>query len=350
MQKILKEKNLDSMLFLDKSNVRYLTKFSGSFGIVLILKNSKYFLTDSRYILQAEKEVGKEFIIIECNKNFAKTIYDILIKSKIENLGIESTVDLDFYFNLKNIMLNIEIKVMKNFLKDLRVIKNSIEIELIGKAASIIDEAFLETLNIIKKGITEKEIAAYLEYKMKLLGSGDTSFQTIVASGYRSALAHGIASSKKIKGEEFILFDIGVFYNGYTADMSRTVYFGDNPSEKHINMYNAVLDTQNKVINNIKIGTKISELDKISHENLNKFGYKNHYTHGLGHGIGLDIHEPPFINTQNNDIIMENMVFTVEPAIYEEGFGGVRIEDDIFVTKTGAEILNKSEKKLLILS
>ena len=197
--------------------------------------------------------------------------------------------------------------------------------------------------------MSEKEIAGYMEYIQRKLGAEDRSFETILASGVRSAMPHGVASDKKIQKEEFITMDFGAYYNGYVSDMTRTVYYGNNITEKHKEIYNLVLEAQILGINTIKEGVMSDEVDKVVRNFLTEKGYGKEFGHGLGHGIGLEIHELPYLSSVTQIELKENMVVTSEPGLYFDGWGGVRIEDDVVVKKDGREVLNKSNKELIII-
>lgn len=229
------------------------------------------------------------------------------------------------------------------------MIKSDEEIGFIKKAIEISDVAFSEALKIIKEGVSEKEIAGYMEYIQRKLGAEDRSFETILASGVRSAMPHGVASDKKIQKEEFITMDFGAYYNGYVSDMTRTVYYGNNITEKHKEIYNLVLEAQILGVNSIKEGVMSDEVDKIVRNFLTEKGYGKEFGHGLGHGIGLEIHELPYLSSVTQIELKENMVVTSEPGLYFDGWGGVRIEDDVVVKKDGREVLNKSNKELIII-
>ena len=184
---------------------------------------------------------------------------------------------------------------------------------------------------------------------MKINGAEDKSFDTIVASGYRSAWPHGVASNKKIERNEFIKLDFGCYYNGYVSDITRTVFYGDKITEKHIEIYEIVREAQILGLNSVRAGVTGKDVDTVVREFIKSKGYGECFGHGLGHGIGVEIHEMPTLSQAGIITLEENMLVTVEPGIYIEGFGGVRIEDDVVVKKNGCEILTKSSKSLIIL-
>ena len=349
-KKVMEDLELDGILLTDLYNIRYFTGFTGTTGIGLISKKGNFFFSDFRYKEQGKLEVEKEdFEFVEVSRGALNKIGEYVEKLGIRKLGIEDKqVTVSYYKELKN-TFQAELIGVENKLQLIRMIKTNKEIEIIKRAIEISDYSFQETIKVIKKGMTEKEIAAHIEYMQRKMGADDTSFATIVASGVRSAMPHGVASDKKIEEDEFITIDFGCYYDGYVSDMTRTIYFGNNISDKHKEIYNTVLNAQLMGVNNIKSGMLTSEIDKIVRDYITEKGYGDKFGHGLGHGIGLEIHEAPALSPVTNTVLEENMVVTVEPGIYVEGFGGVRIEDDVVITKSGCEILNKTSKELKII-
>lgn len=352
LRELMEEKNLDGILITDLVNLRYFTGFTGTTGIALATKKGKYFFVDFRYVAQANEEVipnGFEVVVIE--RPAENKISEILKDENIVKLGIEDrNITLSAYNGYVEKFKNVEfISLGDNFTR-IRMVKTETEIENIKKAADIADKAFAKILPLIKEGAVENDIKTELEYEMKKLGAEGPSFDTIIASNYRSAMPHGVASEKKIGRDGFVKFDFGCFYKGYASDMTRTVYFGDEPSEKHLDIYNTVLEAQLKAIDAVKVGVSTRELDKIARDHITSKGYGENFGHGLGHGVGLEIHELPNVSGKSEDFILEeNMVITIEPGVYIDGFGGVRIEDDVVVKKGGYEILNNTTKELIVI-
>ena len=229
---------------------------------------------------------------------------------------------------------------------DIRMIKDKKELDLLLKAASIADEAFIHLLEDIKPGCTERSLAGRLEYYMRALGSEKTSFDTIVASGVRSALPHGMASDKVIEVGDFITFDFGAVYKGYHSDMTRTLVVGlANSWQQEI--YTIVEEAQRKGLKAAEAGMTGRELDAIVRDSITACGYGDYYVHGTGHGVGLEIHEMPMINKRGATVLQTGMIFTIEPGIYIPGKGGVRIEDTVVLTEDGARALNGVKKQLI---
>lgn len=351
LKKFLTENNLDAILISDKYSLKYFTGFTGTTGIALALKEKKFFFTDFRYIEQAETEVKSNgFEIVKVDRNGVDKVAEYIKNANCKTLGLEDkTLTVGIYNSYKEKLEELEFKTLGEKLVKLRMVKTESELELMRKAADIADKAFAEILPMIKEGVSEKELADELEYKMKKLGAEGASFTTIVASNYRSAMPHGVASEKKIDKNGFVKFDFGAYYKGYASDMTRTVFYGENISEKHLDIYSTVLEAQKRAVAAVKAGISAKSVDKVARDYITEKGYGENFGHGTGHGLGIEVHEYPFVNTKDETILEDGMVVTIEPGIYIEGFGGVRIEDDVVVRESGCEILNKTSKELIIL-
>ena len=350
LTKLLDELNLDAIFITDLYNLRYFAGFTGTTGVGLATRKGNFFYSDFRYKSQAETQVTKMgFEFVEVSRGSLKFVGEHAEKLGLKKIGFEDhNVTFSSYQTLKEVF-KAELVPIGDKITYVRMIKSDEEIGFIKKAIEISDVAFSEALKIIKEGVSEKEIAGYMEYIQRKLGAEDRSFETILASGVRSAMPHGVASDKKIQKEEFITMDFGAYYNGYVSDMTRTVYYGNNITEKHKEIYNLVLEAQILGINTIKEGIMSDDVDKVVRNFLTEKGYGKEFGHGLGHGIGLEIHELPYLSSVTHIELKENMVVTSEPGLYFDGWGGVRIEDDVVVKKDGREVLNKSNKELIII-
>lgn len=340
-KKLMENKGMESILVTNMLNVKYLTGFTGTAGLALLVGDEKYFITDFRYVEQGKKEVEKNGFQLICeNVSPLKKVGEILEEKNIKKLGIENqSVTLD---QLNSFMINFPsvefINLDDSFLQE-REIKSSEEIEIIEKSIEIAEKALEKVLPKIKIGMKEVDVVAELEYEMKKQGASKASFDIIVASNERSALPHGVASEKLIE-EGFLTIDYGCFYKGYASDITRTFYVGKNPSEKHKEIYNIVKEANKRAILNVKPGITIHELDEIARGYIKEKGYGEYFGHGLGHGLGLQIHEYPFVSYKaKNKELKDGMIITIEPGIYVPNFGGVRIEDDILVTRDGYRVL-----------
>lgn len=347
LRKKINSENLDGMIVNHLDYIRYLTGFTGTAGLLLIVNNNVVFLTDSRYTIQAGKQVkGAKVETVPSEPISSLNGYKWLHKKNLR-LGIDSQhLTIAQRNRLEEKIPDALLTSADSLLDDLGWVKDSSELSHIKKAVKIADVAFERILQIVKPGIREREIAAELEYQMAMLGSEKPAFESIVASGYRSALPHGIASDKKIKSGDFITFDFGATVNGYVSDMTRTVVVGKaNAKQKKI--YNIVLKSQMAGIRKVKAGVGCRKVDSACRDIIKKAGYGKNFGHGTGHGIGFYIHTGPRISPRSNDKLAVNQVVTIEPGIYITGWGGVRIEDDVLVTKRGGTVLNKSPKNLL---
>ncbi len=340
------EKNLEGVIAYSKENRRYLSGFTGSTGFVLIGRNSTDFITDFRYKEQASIQC-KGFNIVIQSGNLMEKIAESVRAAGIKRLGIEEDfMTVAFYEELKKASAGLEMLPAASVFSKLRVKKDSGEIECIRKAAEIADKAFEHMLTFIKPGMRETEVSLELEHFMKKNGASGTSFDSIVASGVRSSLPHGIASEKTIENGEFLTLDFGCVYNGYCSDMTRTVFIG-KATEKHRKIYDIVLKAQMEALKGIRPGVTGKAVDRIARDIISAEGYGEYFGHGLGHGVGLAVHEDPRLSMQGEGVLEAGMIVTDEPGIYIPDFGGVRIEDLVLVTENGAETLSKSKKELI---
>jgi len=340
---VLNEKKVDGIFVSDMYNMRYISGFTSEDAKIFITKNKKFLFTDFRYYIQAEKQT-KGYEIID-NKDMYKTI----LLQNCKTIGFENkSISYDVFDNLKKELSSSDITFVNldESLDELRKIKSEYELECIKKAESIGDIAFSKVLDYIKPGLTEKEIAAYIEYTMKLNGAEKTSFDTIVASGVNSSMPHAVVSDKKIEKGDFVTMDFGCMYEGYCSDMTRTIVVG-KASDKQIDVYNTVLKAQVTALDNLKAGVDGKAIDKIARDIIDNAGYKGMFGHSLGHSVGLYIHESPVMSPLKSDILNEGHTITVEPGIYIKDFGGVRIEDLVAITKDGYVNFTNSEKKLI---
>ncbi|MEG0073421.1 MAG: Xaa-Pro peptidase family protein [Clostridia bacterium] len=329
-------KNIDGYIILNPLNVAYYinTKLEGT---LLINKSEAVFLTDSRYIEEAKKTVSIKCIDVVIDK----TYLDFFKTSKAVGFE-ESFVTIKGYEDiLKEYKINKLVKA-NNIIEQARILKEPYEIDCIKRACSVTDSCYSFLKKYIKQGVTEKEIEAEIQ-KFFMLNADTVAFESIVASGKNSSMPHALVTTRKIENIDYITIDFGAKINGYCADMTRTIAPLNVPLE-YIDIYNKVLKIQIECIAKIKPGVSVKELSDFANNQMKKLGYK--MPHALGHGVGLNIHERPYISSMSKDILQENMCITVEPGIYIENKFGVRIEDTVLVTKNGCEVLTKSEKNI----
>lgn len=343
---LLKKNKIDCLLVTETSHVRYLTGFSGSNGMVLLAPPKSYFFTDFRYKVQAQKEVKNSAIVVT-DQALTSELPKIQRLSKKIRVGVEAEfVTIKLQNKLKDLLPNVIFKPTENLIESLSITKDSDEIKKIKKAIKISEKAFEETLELLKPGVREKDIALELDYKMRSYGGDSSAFDIIVASGQRSSMPHGVASDKKIRKGDLITIDFGCFYQGYASDITRTVILG-KATEKQKKIYNVVLRAQIAACKAVKAGLACSRLDGVARDIIMEAGYGDYFGHGLGHGIGLIVHDGPRLNSRSTEHLKENMVITIEPGIYIPNWGGVRIEDDVVVAPTSGQILSKLPKELL---
>lgn len=343
----MKNNNLDGVFILKDENCNYFSGFTGRESYLLITQSKNYLITDSRYIEQAENE-AKNYDVIQYKGNFSEFLKKFLCETEIKRLGFE-----DEYLTYKEYSAYSQNSICKfvpvsSEIEYIRIIKDDSEIESIKKAAKIADQAFTYIQKFIKAGVTEKDVALEMEYFMKKNGASGLSFDTIVASGARSSLPHGVPTDKKIENGDFVTIDFGCIYNGYCSDMTRTLVIGKcTPKMKEI--YDTVLNAQRKALESVREGISCHSLDKIARDYISSKGYGQYFGHGLGHGVGKMIHEDPRVSINCREILKDGMIITDEPGIYIKNYGGVRIEDLLLVKKDGCIVLSESEKEMIIL-
>lgn len=344
----MKKERIDSFLVTSPYNLRYLTNFTGTTGLAVITLERAFFVTDFRYTEQAAVQ-AKGYEIVKNNGPIFEEVAKICQQEELTALAFEENfVSFAEYANLEELIEETPLIPISGMIETLREIKDQSELTLIKKACQIADQGFNYILNQIKPGMTEIDVANQLDFYMRSLGATSVSFDTIVASGVRSAMPHGVASQKVIEKGDLITLDFGCYYEGYVSDMTRTFALGD-PGAKLKEIHQIVLEAQLKVIEAAKPGMSGIELDAVARDYIASFGYGDAFGHSTGHGIGLEIHEGPNVSFKAPKLFVAGNIITDEPGIYLPGIGGVRIEDDLLITATGNEVLTHSPKELIIL-
>lgn len=337
IQKALKETDIEALLIMNPYNLRYATNFTGTTGLAVVTQEKGYFVTDFRYTEQAASQAD-DYEIVKNTESIYKEVGKIVEQDNINSLAIEfSTITLSTFALIEE-LVDAEFEDGTGLVEALREVKEPDEIEQIRKAISITEAAYEHILGWVKPGQTEIEVANELDFFMRSKGASGISFDTIVASGVRSAMPHGVASDKKLANNEMVTIDFGCYYNGYVSDMTRTFAIGD-PGEELVNVYKIVQEAHKRV--HAAAGPNISgkDLDAVARDYITENGYGDAFGHTTGHGIGLEIHEEPSVAKRNEDLFVANNVITNEPGIYLPGKGGVRIEDDILITENGSSNL-----------
>ncbi len=339
---------VDALLITSAHNLRYFSGFTGGEGAFLIGRNFNCLFVDGRYTIAAKVETTGVDVREFKAGMFYKMIGSVLQEHSVSTLGFEDeNLNVRQYNLYKEKLPNIKFIGLSQELNHLRMIKNQEELDCIRKAEHIGDMTFEKVLPMIKKGVSECDIAAEIEYQMRLQGAAGPSFETIVVSGVKSGMPHGKPNDKKLEAGDFVVMDFGCIIGGYCSDMTRTVAV-EKVSDEQKTIYNTVLKAQLAGLDVIKSGIKGSDADKAARQIIEEAGYAKNFTHSLGHGVGLLIHELPNLSPLSDIILRENMVVTCEPGIYIEGLGGVRIEDTVIVKNGGIENLTKSPKELII--
>lgn len=349
-----------SFLFVtNTTNVRYLCGFSGSNGSILLGTDDAHFFSDGRYETQAGEQVeGAEIFIYATPDEFqdalrkslgtdrAKVAFEAshvsVLRSPQSGDGRPSVEELEGYFESH------ELVPSKGWVEEIRRVKDDGEIRLIKAAAELADAGFAHIVERVKVGKTERELALELEFFMRKSGADGVSFELIVAAGERSALPHARPTDKSVEKGRYLLFDLGCKVDGYCSDLTRTVIVG-SADERHREIYDLVLKAEEASLAAVRSGVTGLDLDQIARDIITDGGYRDAFSHGLGHGVGLDVHEDPRLSRISKDTLQAGNVVTVEPGVYLAGWGGVRIEDLVYVQAQGSEVLSAAPKELLVL-
>jgi Xaa-Pro aminopeptidase len=339
--------DVDALLVTNLTNVRYLTGFSGTNGQVLVSATTALFFTDPRYEARAADLVrGAEVVIYD--ERLSDLLPDALIRNDVKRLGLEgSSVTLAERDRLAAHLGDIELLPVADVVEDLRRVKEPEEIDLIRQACAVTDDAFTWILDRLVPGAMEREIALDLEVRMRLSGADEVSFPPIVGSGPLSAHIHHSPSDRPLAKGELVLLDFGARVNGYCSDLTRTVALG-TPGDEEMAIYLTVLEAQRAALSEIRPAAETAYVDHVARRVIDEAGHGDHFGHGLGHGVGLDIHEAPTLKKVSGETLDAGNVVTVEPGVYLPGRGGVRIEDCVQVTPDGISVLTQAPKEELI--
>lgn len=340
-KKAFEEQGFDGFLVTNEANILYLSGFTGASAILLSSSGENQMYVYSVNYEQAKAEtINFQINLVKPNENIMSKIAEQVKAFKISKLAFDS-LRIESYISLAKILKeNTKLKMRSNLLWELRRIKDSTEIMLMRRAAELTLKGMEAASEFIKPGVREFEVAAEIEYAMRRNGSWGTAFETIVASGPRSAFPHGGCSEREIREGEFVVVDIGATYKHYRSDMTRTFVAGE-PSERQRRLYQIVKEAQEKALSYIKTGVEAKMPDTAARAIINSAGYGEFFVHGLGHGVGLEIHEPPTLSPNSKDKLLSGNIVTVEPGIYLAGYGGIRIEDVVLVEEEQCEKLTE---------
>jgi len=341
LQRSFEKNKLDGFLVAGETNIMYFTGFLGAYRL-LVPGSGEGVL----YVYSVNYDAAKQAVkncsveLLQRGEDVDKRLTHTARKFKLKSIGFDS-LEFSVYGKVKKALKGIKLTDANQLVWDLRKVKDASEIACIKKSAQFVDVAAKTLAEVVKPGMREYEVAAEVEYAMRKLGSEGTAFSTIVASGPRSALSHGGCTSKKIKKGELIQFDVGARYRNYVADLTRTFLIG-KPTPKQSKIYDIVKEAQERAFKKIREGVKAKQVDLAARAFMKKRGFGENFPHGLGHGVGLAVHEPPALNNVSRDVLKSGNVVTDEPGIYILGYGGARIEDTVLVKKDGAERLTKA--------
>jgi Xaa-Pro aminopeptidase len=339
----LARRRLDLFLVSNLVNIRYLTGFTGSNALLLLFPKAAVLYTDGRYRIQAAEET-------ECK---VKVVQGSLIPRVAKSLprgrlGFEAAhLTFDAYRTLKeHLPSKVAAMPVEGLVEEHRMVKSEAEVESMRRSAALAGKAFAQTLRHVYPGVRELDLAAELDYRMRRLGAESPAFETIVASGARSALPHASPTAKALGNGELLLIDMGAFLEGYASDMTRTVFLGA-AGPKVRRLYGAVLEAQQAALEAVRDGTTTRSVDRAARQVLRRAGLERAFVHSTGHGLGLEIHESPRVARKTEARLKAGMAITIEPGVYLQGFGGIRIEDTVVVTRDGCEILTPTSKELI---
>ena len=348
LRKVLDERGLDGMLITNLTNVRYISGFTGSAASCLITPEGQYFITDGRYIEQSKAQVKGFERFIDMNSHLSQ-IKDNNLNPNGFKLAFEGDhMSYALYENMISLFPNTKWENSSMILENLASVKDDHELECIRTAVEVTDKVYEEILHMLRPGFTEKQVANTMVSKYREYAEGE-AYSPIVATGPNGALPHAIPTDREFENGDFIVIDAAAKYGGYHADMTRTPVIGE-ATEKHKEVYSIVKEAQQRGCDIAKAGVPCKEVDAATREYISEMGYGEYYTHGTGHGLGLEIHTSPRFSPQSEQVLEVNNVMTIEPGIYLAGWGGVRIEDDVIIGKDNCEILNQTTKDLVVLN
>lgn len=343
----LQPTRVDGFLTTALPNVKYLSGFTGSNGALLLTRDRALLFTDPRYQTQAPAESDCEVKVAK--GPLAKEAHKWFKRLKLKSVGFEQNrISYEDYSELREGIKGIRFKAIAGIVESLRMLKSPAEIATIRASVQLNSVALEQALRHFKASMTEVDMAAEIEYRMRRLGAEGPAFETIVASGERSALPHAHPIDRPIRRDQLLLVDMGAAVAGYASDMTRTYAVGKLDAKMR-RMYRAVLESQLAAIDVVKPGVSCATVDRTAREVLRRYGLDKLFIHSTGHGLGLEIHEGPRVGRKEGTKLEAGMTITIEPGVYAEGLGGIRIEDTVVVSAQGSEVLTPTGKELVVL-
>ena len=344
----LGEHKINAFLVTSLANVRYLSGYAGSNGLMLLTPSETHFFTDPRYGIEVQGEVTCK---VHVSKGPLMVAAAAIVKRKqLKKIGFESAwLRYEDYAKLKEeLPLGSSLHPVGRLVEEQRMVKSPAEIDKVRKSVNVNSEAYARTMKRVRPGAREQDIAAELEYQMRILGAEKPAFETIVAAGARSALPHAHPTDHRLAENELLLIDMGTTLDGYASDMTRMAHLGA-PSKRIRDMYRAVLEAQLAALSAVRPGVAASRVDNAAREALKRHNLNREFVHSTGHGLGLEIHEMPRVGRKDKTRLQAGMTITIEPGVYVEGLGGIRIEDTVLVTERGCEVLTPTPKEFVYL-
>tara|TARA_Y100000385_G_scaffold193523_1_gene200177 strand:- start:1804 stop:2886 length:1083 start_codon:yes stop_codon:yes gene_type:complete len=348
LKSVLEKKGLDGILISNLTNIKYICGFTGSAASCLVTPEGQYFISDGRYIEQSKEQVKGFDCYLDMSSHFNQIKNNKLNPDGLKLAFEGSHMSFAQYENMVALFSGTSWENTSMILEDLASVKDNYEIECIRTAVEITDKVYEEIIPMLRPGFTEKQVANEMVSKYREYAEGE-AYSPIVATGPNGALPHAIPTDREFRKGDFIVIDAAAKYGGYHADMTRTPVVGE-ASEKHREIYAIVKEAQKRGCEIAKAGVPCKDVDFATRDYIDQMGYSEFYTHGTGHGLGLEIHTSPRFSPQSDQILEKNNVMTIEPGIYLAGWGGVRIEDDVIIGDNDCEILNKTTKELVIVN
>jgi len=342
----LPELKIDSLLVTSPANVRYLTGYAGSNGILLLTKSESHFFTDPRYALEVAQQITCKVHVEK--KALLVAVVSVIKRKRLKKIGFEAAwLRYEDYIKVKEeLPLGSQLHPITRVIEEQRMVKSASELDLIRRSVATNSEAYSKTIRRVHAGAREIDIAAELDYQMRALGAEKAAFETIVAAGPRSALPHAHPTPHRLGENELLLIDMGASQEGYASDMTRVAHTGV-PPKRVLRLYKAVLEAQLAAIGAVRAGITTGEVDAAARNVLKRHQLDRAFVHSTGHGLGLEIHEPPRIARKDKTKLQAGMAITIEPGAYIDGLGGIRIEDTVLVTEHGCEILTPTPKDFI---
>lgn len=343
------QKEVGAVYVTDMLNVRWLSGFTGSSGAAIVTPDHALFITDSRYTIQAQEQVrGLELRTFGSPQTMDGMVGQAFSDFGIRRIWFETSLSYSAWEGLVKAQSGVEWIAQPSLFPDLRMIKTADEVARIRKACELADACMGHAARMLQPGVAEYDIYLDIEFFLKRNGA-QPAFEPIVVSGPNSARPHGRASDRQLQRGDFVTLDLGAQLDGYNSDITRTFVIGE-ASDRHVEIYNQVLKAEKTCCEALVVGAHGKAVDQLAREILDEKGLAKHFGHGLGHGLGMNVHDYGSLSTRSTNEIMAGQVWTVEPGVYIEGFGGVRIEDDVLVTESGPEILTHYPKELTVVS